>query len=232
MSNKKIHELPELDPEDFEPGNDKFIIQSEGDNNKGTYSSTITEMINNGSAELPGSTDWQWNFLDEPATIAGYSFGGHTIESGGTGKSSAFTPKKRFLNDLDVTTDVDGKATGIPKTAQNYLCVVCSRNVAVNFLAPRGEIAVHNPEKTDGIFYLSRNISSSLGLGSLGTFYVSNDKIASPIQERVICIENISWPQNRKININKGEKPTYREAGKIHLSLQPHSWEAYHVGYH
>ena len=62
MSDQQIHELPELDPADFEPSVDKFIMQSDSTEDLGTYSATFSNMINQGSAELPGSTDWQWNF--------------------------------------------------------------------------------------------------------------------------------------------------------------------------
>jgi len=219
MSNKKIHELPELDPEDFEPGNDKFIIQSEGDNNKGTYSSTITEMINNGSAELPGSTDWQWNFLDEPATIVGFQFGG-TANKDHPSTGGGLTASEIRINDIDVTVDKDGNATGIPKTAQNYLCVVCSRNVGLNFFVPRGKIKIIDTKNTANNFDSPRDSYANY-INATSAFTKASD-IANPIQEKMFVVENISFPQDRKIDIDSGKNPTYRDAGKINLSITPH----------
>ena len=55
--------------------------------------------------------------------------------------------------------------------------------------------------------------------------------VANPIQEKLFVVENISFPQNRKININSGENPTYRDAGKINLSITPHAHLSTLVGY-
>lgn len=227
MSNKQIHELQELDPEDFEPGKDKFIVQRNDPADKSTYSSTITDMINNGSAELPGSTDWQWNFLDEPATILGFQSGGSVPERSG----KPINPSKIYFNDINVSKDINGKKTGIPQTAQNFLCVVCSRNVSFSFLAPRGEIAQYGPAGLDnGYVQISRDRARAAGYGTLGAF-VSND-LHQPIIEQIFVVENISWPQNNKVNVTSSEEPSYREAGKIHCAIQPRGMSMGDVGYH
>jgi hypothetical protein len=226
MSNKQINELQELNPEDFEPGKDKFIVQRNDPADKSTYSSTIAEMINNGSAELPGSTDWEWKFLDEPATILGFQSGGSKAEDQG----SSFTPKKIYFNDINVSTDINGKPTGVPQTAQNFLCVVCSRNVSFSFLAPRGEIVQYGAAGiSNGFTYIDANMAKTAGYGTLGAF-IPND-IKQPVIEQIFAVENISWPQNNKVNVTSSEEPSYREAGKIHCTVQPRSMDYGGIGW-
>jgi hypothetical protein len=227
MSNKQIHELQELSPEDFEPGKDKFIVQRNDSADKSTYSSTITEMINNGSAELPGSTDWEWKFLDEPATIVGFQSGGSVPERSAT----IFTPDKVYFNDINVSKDINGKDTGVPPTAQNFLCVVCSRNLSFSFLAPRGEIAQYGPAGLEnGYTYMDRNTARAAGYGTLGAFVATD--LNQPVIEQIFVVENISWPQNNKVNVTSSEEPSYREAGKIHCSMQPRGMSWLDIGYY
>ena len=226
MANKQIHELPELDPEDFEPGKDKFIVQKQSSLDSGTYSSSFTNMITKGSAEVPGSTDWQWNFLDTPATIVGYDYGPKIRYGAETSSRSSFGPKTYDFLDVDVTKNADGTDSGVPATAQNFLCVACTRNANLSFWAPRNKIIISIPKVEPKPWWdfggvgFSRTRDSSFGSAGLSGPLYNDSAFDGPMVESIFVVENISFPQNNKINIKSASEPSYRDAGKLHFSLE------------
>jgi len=223
MANKQIHELPELDPDQFEPGKDKFIVQKQSTSDLGTYSSSFTNMITKGSAELPGSTDWQWNFLKKPAVVVGYDYGPKIKYDYSTGSKNDFGPKTYNYLNVDVTRTVDGANSGVPATAQNFLCVACTRNANFSFWAPRNKIVISIPKAenrpwTAQGFGRSRN--TSFGSAGLAGVLHNDSAFDGPIVESAFVVENISFPRDSKININSSAQPVYREAGKLHFTLE------------
>ena len=219
MSDQQIHELPELDPADFEPSVDKFIMQSDSTQDRGTYSATFSNMINQGSAELPGSTDWQWNFLTSPVVVQNYLFGPDEQINSSTSRRNPFTPDVVDLTDIPIpATDQDNSSTSLPVTAQNFLCVAAIRNASLSFWAPRGQVLISTPEPVGLHQALSREASRNYG--SFRAISLDN-AYGGPVRESMFVVENISWIRDSKIDINSAEEPAYRSAGKLHFSIQP-----------
>ena len=216
MTDKQINELPILNAEDFEPGLDKFLVQRQSAYNKGTYSSTFANMITKGSAELPGTTDWEWNFLRHPRAIVGYQYGPTKKYDGSTGATQPFG-SRTISFEADVTRDIFGNETGIPATAQNFLCVACVRNANLSFWAPRNKIVIAAPAtKSNGLFDNAYLPGEGIGLNA--TLY-RDSGFDGPIMETIFAAENISFPRDNKINISNGAQPQYREAGKLYFEL-------------
>lgn len=219
MSDQQIHELPELDPADFEPSVDKFIMQSDSTQDRGTYSATFSNMINQGSAELPGSTDWQWNFLSSPVTVQDYLFGPNEKIGGNKSRSRPFTPETIELTDIPIpATNENDSTASLPATAQNFLCVAAIRNASLSFWAPRGQVLISNPEPVSVFQVIDRDTARFYG--SVAAISL-DDAFSGPVKESLFVVENISWIRDSKIDINSAEEPAYRSAGKLHFSIQP-----------
>ena len=219
MSDQQIHELPELDPADFEPSVDKFIMQSDSTEDLGTYSATFSNMINQGSAELPGSTDWQWNFLSSPVVIQDYLFGPNEEVTSNKARQSPFTPDPIDITDIPIpSTDQNNSLTSLPVTAQNFLCVAAIRNASLSFWAPRGQVLISTPEAVRKSTILNRETARSYGSWRASSL---DNAYEGPVKESIFVVENISWIRDSKIDINSAEEPVYRDSGKLHFSIQP-----------
>ena len=161
MPNKQIHDLPPMDIEEFRPARDNFIVQKP---NGMTTRSDIGNMIDDPSVNLPGSTNWNWNFLDKPATIVPY----HKIDYGlpafddlpltaqekdiPTSSSIGYPNLKNISYEYDAITK---KPTGIPKNAKSLMCVAFLSNCDLHLIGPRTTPLISSqrlpPFYTDGI---------------------------------------------------------------------------------
>lgn len=201
MSNKQIHQLPELDPERFSPAQDSFIVQkptttdSSGNVVGGTtYKANLSELIRDPSVNLPGSTNWRWNFLERPAKIVGY----HKINY----NMSAFTEIGNVTEDqlptssdigfpniknVSFTQDIYGRPTGVPKTAKSLMCIAFLHNCDLHLWGARDKPLVSSPKRSswDYSFIKFKNTGAPV-VGGWN---------ADPV-EQIFTIDNISLPKN------------------------------------
>ena len=159
----QIHDLPEQSSEDFSPSQDLFLVHknSENEAQKGTYKSSFADLIDHQNIHLPGSTDWEWNFLDEPVTVVPYIKGDLGINPGSVdGFQNAldvpvwssdsrwggrWDPLLSNINFSEKSKNAQG-IPSIPKTAKNFLMVAFTRNCDLHLGGPKGRVLIHSPE--------------------------------------------------------------------------------------
>jgi len=203
MSNKQIHQLPTISEDDpFEPGRDNFVVQKK---NQTTSRATIMEMINDPSVNLPGSKNWNWNWLEEPATIVNY----HKINYGlpafseqvdknlaedqlPTSDDIGYPALQNIAFSQDIST---GKPTNIPKTVRSLMCVAFVSNC---------DLYLHGPR--------SKAVVASERITSFDSKYRSGWN-SRPV-ESVFVINNISFPRDNQ------EMNDIRYSAKNRLSFQ------------
>lgn len=184
MPNKQISDLPPLDSEVFRPARDNFIVQKP---NGMTTRSDIGNMIDDPSVNLPGSTNWNWNFLDKPATIVPY----HKIDYGlpafddldpnakesdvPTSSTIGYPNLKNISYEYDAVTK---KPTGIPKNAKSLMCIAFLNNCDLHLIGPRTSPLVS-----------SQKLPTYHGFNSLPA-------------EGIFIVDNISRPRNSEVNQN------------------------------
>ena len=211
MPNKQIHDLPPMDIEEFRPARDNFIVQKP---NGMTTRSDIGNMIDDPSVNLPGSTNWNWNFLDKPATIVPY----HKIDYGlpafddlpltaqekdiPTSSSIGYPNLKNISYEYDAITK---KPTGIPKNAKSLMCVAFLSNCDLHLIGPRTTPLISSqrlpPFYTDGI-------GGTSGWNS------------KPI-EGIFIVDNISRPKSSNVNQNTPDKTIeYMDPNTLSFELQ------------
>lgn len=188
MPNKQIHDLSPMNTEEFRPARDNFIVQKP---NGMTTRSDIGNMIDDPSVNLPGSTNWNWNFLDKPATIVPY----HKIDYG----LAAFNDLDPNTKESDVPTSstigypnlknisyeydaITKKPTGIPKNAKSLMCIAFLNNCDLHLIGPRTSPLVS-----------SQKLPTYHGFNSLPA-------------EGIFIIDNISRPRNSEVNQNTPDK--------------------------
>jgi hypothetical protein len=190
MADKQIHQLPTISEDDpFEPGRDNFVVQKK---NQTTSRATIMEMINDPSVNLPGSRNWNWNWLEEPATIVNY----HKINYGlpafseqvdknlaedqlPTSDDIGYPALQNIAFSQDIST---GKPTNIPKTVRSLMCVAFVSNC---------DLYLHGPR--------SKAVVASERITSFDSKYRSGWN-SRPV-ESVFVINNISFPRdNQEMN--------------------------------
>lgn len=185
MADKQIHQLPTISEDDpFEPGRDNFVVQKK---NQTTSRATIMEMINDPSVNLPGSRNWNWNWLEEPATIVNY----HKINYGlpafseqvdknlaedqlPTSDDIGYPALQNIAFSQDIST---GKPTNIPKTVRSLMCVAFVSNC---------DLYLHGPR--------SKAVVASERITSFDSKYRSGWN-SRPV-ESVFVINNISFPRD------------------------------------
>jgi hypothetical protein len=190
MADKQIHQLPTISEDDpFEPGRDNFVVQKK---DQTTSRATIMEMINDPSVNLPGSRNWNWNWLEEPATIVNY----HKINYGlpafseqvdknlaedqlPTSDDIGYPALQNIAFSQDIST---GKPTNIPKTVRSLMCVAFVSNC---------DLYLHGPR--------SKAVVASERITSFDSKYRSGWN-SRPV-ESVFVINNISFPRdNQEMN--------------------------------
>lgn len=185
MADKQIHQLPTISEDDpFEPGRDNFVVQKK---DQTTSRATIMEMINDPSVNLPGSRNWNWNWLEEPATIVNY----HKINYGlpafseqvdknlaedqlPTSDDIGYPALQNIAFSQDIST---GKPTNIPKTVRSLMCVAFVSNC---------DLYLHGPR--------SKAVVASERITSFDSKYRSGWN-SRPV-ESVFVINNISFPRD------------------------------------
>lgn len=203
MADKQIHQLPTISEDDpFEPGRDNFVVQKK---NQTTSRATIMEMINDPSVNLPGSRNWNWNWLEEPATIVNY----HKINYGlpafseqvdknlaedqlPTSDDIGYPALQNIAFSQDIST---GKPTNIPKTVRSLMCVAFVSNC---------DLYLHGPR--------SKAVVASERITSFDSKYRSGWN-SRPV-ESVFVINNISFPRDDQ------EMNDIRYSAKNRLSFQ------------
>lgn len=207
MANKQINELPPIDAKAFRPAQDNFIAQKPDGK---TARASIGKMIDDPSVDLPGSTDWNWNWLDTPATIAPYhkieySFPAFSnIDLAATEEdlpSSIETGYPKLLNLSYEYDAVTRKPTGIPKTAKSLMCVAFLNNCDLNLIGSRNRPVVTSQRlrHTDILTY---------GWNS------------NPV-ETVFIVDNVSRPKDFTINQNTPDKNIqYMEPNTLSFELK------------
>ena len=206
MANKQINELPPIDAKAFRPAQDNFIVQKP---NGGTARASIAKMIDDPSVNLPGSTDWNWNWLDTPATIAPYhkvdysmpAFANvdyrHDEEDLPTSSSIGYPNLSNLSYQYDAVTR---KPTGIPKNAKSLMCVAFLNNCDLHLAGPRSQPVVTSQRlrHTDELTY---------GWNS------------NPV-ETLFIVNNISRPKNFAINQNTpNQSIQYMEPNSLSFEL-------------
>ena len=203
MPNKQISDLPPLDSEVFRPARDNFIVQKP---NGMTTRSDIGNMIDDPSVNLPGSTNWNWNFLDKPATIVPY----HKIDYGlpafndlspnavesdvPTSSAIGYPSMKNVSYEYDAITR---KPTGIPKNAKSLMCIAFLNNCDLYLIGPRASPLV-----------ASQKLPTYHGFNSL------------PV-EGIFIVDNISRPRNSEVNQNtEGKTIEYMEPNTLSFELK------------
>ena len=203
MPNKQISDLPPLDSEVFRPARDNFIVQKP---NGMTTRSDIGNMIDDPSINLPGSTNWNWNFLDKPATIVPY----HKIDYGlpafndlspnavesdvPTSSAIGYPSMKNVSYEYDAITR---KPTGIPKNAKSLMCIAFLNNCDLYLIGPRASPLV-----------ASQKLPTYHGFNSL------------PV-EGIFIVDNISRPRNSEVNQNtEGKTIEYMEPNTLSFELR------------
>jgi hypothetical protein len=203
MADKQIHQLPTISEDDpFEPGRDNFVVQKK---DQTTSRATIMEMINDPSVNLPGSRNWNWNWLEEPATIVNY----HKINYGlpafseqvdknlaedqlPTSDDIGYPALQNIAFSQDIST---GKPTNIPKTVRSLMCVAFVSNC---------DLYLHGPR--------SKAVVASERITSFDSKYRSGWN-SRPV-ESVFVINNISFPRDNQ------EMNDIRYSAKNRLSFQ------------
>jgi hypothetical protein len=207
MANKQIHELPPIDVKAFRPAQDNFIVQKPGGK---TSRANIGKMIDDPSVDLPGSTDWNWKWLDTPATITPYhkinyslpAFSNINLDQTEENlPSSIETGYPRLLNLSYEYDAVTRKPTGIPKNAKSLMCVAFLNNCDLHLVGSRGRPAVTSQRlrHTDVLTY---------GWNS------------NPV-ETVFIVDNVSRPKDFTINQNMPDKNIqYMEPNTLSFELR------------
>lgn len=207
MANKQIHELPPIDANAFRPAQDNFIVQKPGGK---TSRANIGKMIDDPSVDLPGSTDWNWKWLDTPATIAPYykidyslpAFSNINLgEKEENLPSSIETGYPRLLNLTYEYDAITRKPTGIPKNAKSLMCIAFLNNCDLHLIGSRGRPVVTSQRlpHTDILTY---------GWNS------------NPV-ETVFIVDNVSRPKDFTINQNTPDKNIqYMEPNTLSFELK------------
>jgi hypothetical protein len=206
MANKQIHELPPMGTKAFRPARDNFIAQKPGGR---TVRASIAKMIDDPSVDLPGSTDWNWNWLDKPATIAPYSKVDYSMSS--FSKVDYEEVEENLPNSTDIgypnllnlSYEYDAitrMPTGIPKNAKSLMCVAFLNNCDLHLIGSRTKPVVSSQRLPD--------------VDRITYGWNSN-----PV-ETVFVVNNVSRPENYKINQNSGEQIRYMQPNKLSFELK------------
>lgn len=207
----QIHKLPEQSSGDFSPSEDLFLVHKNSDNEaqKGTYKSSFADLIDHQNIHLPGSTDWEWNFLDKPVTVVPYIKGDLGINPGSVdGFQNAldvpvWSSDSRwngrwdpFLSNINFS-EKSKNAQGIPsipKTAKNFLMVAFTRNCDLHLGGPKGRVLVHSPEDeytpvlNHGLYALPNGKIESLGPQPYARGWTSK------AVEKMFIINDVKYP--------------------------------------
>lgn len=206
MANKQINELPPMGAKAFRPARDNFIVQKPGGR---TVRANIAKMIDDPSVDLPGSTDWNWNWLDKPATIAPYSKVDYSMSS--FSKVDYEEVEENLPNSTDIgypnllnlSYEYDAitrMPTGIPKNAKSLMCVAFLNNCDLHLIGSRAKPVVSSQRLPD----VDR---ATYGWNS------------NPV-ETVFVVDNVSRPENYKINQNSGEEIRYMQSNRLSFELK------------
>jgi len=207
MSKKilQIHELPELSAEHFLPERTNLLVHKNSSNelNKGTYRSTFADLIDHQNILLPGSTNWEWNFLDKPVEVIPYTKGLLGLGGDIQGFNNALdvpvwsndnrwgnTWSNRFdnVNFSEVSNGL------IPKSAKNFLMVAFVRNCDLYLGGPKGRLLIHSPEdKHAGVARSGLYRMPDGSLRSLGPQPFQRGWSSKAI-EKLFIVNNVKYP--------------------------------------
>lgn len=207
MSKKilQIHELPELAAEHFLPEKTNLLIHKNSSNeiNKGTYRSTFADLIDHQNILLPGSTNWEWNFLEKPVEVIPYTKGLLGLGGDVQGFDNALDVPvwsndsrwgNTWNNQFDNINFSEASNGSIPKSAKNFLMAAFVRNCDLYLGGPKGRLLVHSPEDTNtgvasaGIYRMPDNSFKALGPQPFQRGW------SSKAIEKLFIVNNVKYP--------------------------------------